>query len=123
LPDPICHASMLRLSWPEEGQPGALLFCNCANADEGAAKKKAKGLIRYNWSDDARKDLTVRVSLDEGNSFSRGTRIAKKGGYSDMAATADARTVVAVFETGWDDDSCIFPRQLAYAALDRETIA
>ena len=75
LPDPICHASLQRLGPAEELGFDGILFSNCANADEGIAEKKARGLCKYNWSDDARKNLTVRFSRDGGRHFSAGILI------------------------------------------------
>lgn len=110
LPDPICHASF---QWAQEG----ILFCNCANADEGALEKKRHGLIQYNWSDDARKNLTLRLSRDNANTFGDGICIAKKGGYSDIAVSADGQTVCCIYETGWGDENCIFPREIGFARI------
>lgn len=105
LPDPICHASMLNTE-------GGLLFCNCANADPDWKRKYEAGEIRYLWSDDARKNLTLRISADEGRHFSEGLRVAEKGGYSDLACVGGI--VTGVCETGWNlRETCIFPRQLA----------
>jgi sialidase-1 len=120
LPDPICHASLLRLG----GELGSerMLLCNCANPDEGAAERKASGLARYAWSDDARKRLTVRLSQDGGRSFREQAVIADKGGYSDMAVCGDGRSIVCVYETGWQD-SCIFPKQLGVALVDTHRLS
>ena len=117
LPDPICHASLQRLGPAEELGFDGILFSNCANADEGIAEKKARGLCKYNWSDDARKNLTVRFSRDGGRHFSAGILIDEKGGYSDLAVTQN--DVVCIYETGWQAEleTCIFPRQLAVARI------
>ncbi|MCI8453315.1 MAG: exo-alpha-sialidase [Lachnospiraceae bacterium] len=116
LPDPICHASLERLD--EEG----ILFCNCANADEGIEEKVKKGLCRYNWSDDARKNLTLRVSRDGGRHFSSGVCLTYKGGYSDIAA--GEKQIVCIYETGWDEktDTCIFPRQLGITLVELKAL-
>lgn len=114
LPDPICHASMFECA-------RGLLFMNCANADPDWKRKYDAGEIRYIWSDDARKNLTLRASTDGGAHFGSGVRIAEKGGYSDMAC-ADGY-VVCVYETGWNlEDSCIFPHQIGVARLPLELV-
>lgn len=119
LPDPICHAALQRLGPAETLGFDGILFSNCANADEGVAEKKAKGLCKYNWSDDARKNLTVRLSKDGGRHFSPGIVIDEKGGYSDLAVTQD--NVVCIYETGWqaEPETCIFPRQIAVARISK----
>ena len=108
---------MQRLGPAEELGFDGILFSNCANADEGIAEKKARGLCKYNWSDDARKNLTVRFSRDGGRHFSAGILIDEKGGYSDLAVTQN--DVVCIYETGWQAEleTCIFPRQLAVARI------
>ena len=117
LPDPICHAALIR-----DEKTNTLYFANCANADEGVEQKAAKGLCKYAWSNDARKNLTIRSSHDDGAHFTAGTIIADKGGYCDMAVTeAD---IVAVYETGWDEepDTCVFPKQLAAVRIAKGEI-
>jgi len=104
LPDPICHASML-------GIGKDILFVNCANADPEWRRKHEAGEIRYLWSNDARKNLTLRISRDAGAHFSGGVCIAEKGGYCDIARTGDR--VVCLYETGWNEqETCIFPHEL-----------
>lgn len=117
LPDPVCHASFERLGWEETVGFDGILFCNCANGDEGVEEKIRKGLCRYNWSDDARKDLTLKLSRDGGATYTEQVYLANKGGYSDLAAME--KQVVCVYETGWDEktESCIFPRQIGIALV------
>ena len=113
LPDPICHASMLAI-----GEEGArrILFCNCANADPDWKQKHEAGQSRYLWSDDARKQLTLRFSDDDGGHFSRGAQLAEKGGYSDLAY-ADG-TVVCIYETSWNlEETCVVPHDLGISRI------
>lgn len=49
LPDPICQASLRRLSWPKDGRPGVLLFANPAGGK--------------------RERLTLRASFDDGQTW------------------------------------------------------
>ncbi len=117
LPDPICHASMERLETNSGNGDGDILFCNCDNPDEGVAEKIKRGECRYNWSDDARKNLTLRISHDGGEHFSQGLLLAEKGGYSDIAASDGE--IICVYETGWDKntETCIFPRQIGISVV------
>ena len=45
--------------------------------------------------------------------------IDEKGGYSDLAVTQN--DVVCIYETGWQAEleTCIFPRQLAVARIEK----
>lgn len=115
LPDPICHAAMLRCN-------DKLYFANCANADPEWKQKYEAGEIRYMWSNDARKNLTLRVSNDNGAHFSDGVCFAEKGGYCDIAVTDDA--VVCFYETGWNEqETCIFPHELHVAIVPLPLLA
>ena len=118
LPDPVCHASLLRLGWENETGFDGVLFCNCANADEGVEENIKSGLCRYNWSDDARKNLTLRLSRDGGQNFSDKLLLAEKGGYSDLAVSR--KKIVCIYETGWEEktETCIFPRQIAVSLVN-----
>lgn len=114
LPDPICHASLL-------GTDHGLLFCNCANADPEWKANHEAGKSRYIWSNDARKDLTIRISKDSGTVFSNGILIDAKGGYNDLAYTNG--TVVCIYETDWNiEESCVFPHALKTAKFRIEDI-
>lgn len=109
LPDPICHAALLNT-------PYGLLFSNCANSDPGWKAGYERREFRYPWSNDARKNLTVRLSADGGKSFSRRLTIAEKGGYSDLACAGDQ--IICIYETGWNAcETCIFPHQIGVAAF------
>lgn len=118
LPDPICHASLKRLGFKETIGFDGILFCNCDNGDEGIDEKIKRGLCRFNWSDDARKNLTLRLSKDGGKTFAEKVFLAEKGGYSDLAVTGNR--IVCIYETGWDEkaETCIFPRQMGISLVD-----
>lgn len=115
LPDPICHASLERAE-------GEIFFCNCANADEGVEEKIKNGQCKYNWSNDARKNLMLRVSRDEGEHFSKGILLEEKGGYSDLAVLENE--IICVYETGWreEPETCIFPRQIGVSIVGRDRL-
>ena len=91
LPDPICFASLLRLSTEKTGGRNRLLFSNPEN------------LTRADGKDSRSKDrrnLTVHLSYDEGSSWTaKRTLESASSGYSDMAALKDG-TVLCLYETG-----------------------
>ncbi len=68
LVEPICQASITRLRWPEGSEPGILLFSNPA-------------------SQKTRENMTVRISRDEGQTWSI-LRVLHEGpsAYSSLAA-------------------------------------
>lgn len=78
LPDPVCMASLLSLGG------GRLLFVNPVNETTRE-----------------RKNLTLRVSRDDGQTWPD-ARVIEPGtaGYSDLAATRDGRTVFCFYERG-----------------------
>ena len=59
LPDPICGGALLTLA------DGRLTFVNCACGDEEALERQRRGEA-VRWSLNARRDLTLRVSGDDG---------------------------------------------------------
>jgi sialidase-1 len=48
--------------------------------------------------------------------------IEKQGGYSDLAVSADQRTVFCFFESGWIDGDCIYNESLALARIAVEEL-
>lgn len=83
LVDPICMASICRLTKQPAGDRNRLLFSNPANL-EVAKGKAAPGTHRE------RKNLTVRLSYDEGETWAA-QRALEPGpsGYSDLAVGPD----------------------------------
>jgi len=83
--EPICMASMLRLS----GKPGQLLF---VNPDSSADKKAGWAFPRRN--------LTARLSRDDGQTWPV-ARVLDPGpaGYSDLAELPDG-TILCFYEAG-----------------------
>lgn len=79
--EPICCASLIRLSGENEGEDSKILFCNPANPEPNPNKKRKKR---------ERKRLTVRMSCDETRSWPY-SRVIEEGDaeYSDMAVGAD----------------------------------
>jgi sialidase-1 len=80
LVDPICQASLRRLTWPARGKPGVLLFSNAASTK--------------------RERMTVRASLDDGATWPVARLISPlPGAYSCLAALPDGR-IGLLYETG-----------------------
>lgn len=120
LPDPICFGSMLRIGWPEELGMDAVLLSNCAWEDAEGVAKLQQGLLKYNWSDDARRNLTVRLSLDGGYNWKYSGLIEEKAGYSDVAVSRDKKTLLCLYEKDWINDNCIFPQKIGLARFNME---
>ncbi|MCX6361980.1 MAG: sialidase family protein [Armatimonadetes bacterium] len=80
LVDPICQASLRRLTWPAHGKPGVLLFSNAAST--------------------RRERMTVRASLDDGATWPVARLISPlPAAYSCLAALPDGR-IGLLYETG-----------------------
>lgn len=115
LPDPVCAASLLGL--PD----GRMLFSNCAYGDEPALERIRAG-EEVQWSRDARRNLTVRISEDDGATWSTGILLAEKGGYSDLALSSDGKTVFCFYERGWIGGNCIFNQNLSLTAFPLSSV-
>lgn len=85
LPDPGCQASILRFPNREPGGRGLLLFSNPPHPGPF----------------EARNNLTVRLSEDDGQSWKVSREVhSGPGAYSSMAVLADESTIGLLFETG-----------------------
>lgn len=81
LVEPTCQASLRRYSWPADGKPGLLLFSNPASPAR-------------------RENLTVRLSRDEGKTWTDAwTLHVGPSAYSCLAVLADGR-VACLYEAG-----------------------
>jgi sialidase-1 len=91
LPDPICFASIVRLSTKKNGGRNRLLFSNPDNLTRADGKA--------NTSKD-RRNLTVSLSYDEGQSWPL-KKVLQPGsaGYSDLAVSPDG-TIWDLYEAG-----------------------
>jgi len=79
LPDPSCHGSLLRYSWPKDGKPGIILHAN-----PGTTRGRCYG--------------TIRGSYDEGKTWPYEQVVYEGGyGYSDITKMPDGR-VACIFE-------------------------
>lgn len=78
--EPVCQGSILRYSWPENGTPSRILFCNPASTK--------------------RENLTIRVSYDEGATWAASKVIhAGPSAYSCLAVLPD-KSIACLFECG-----------------------
>lgn len=105
LPDPICSGALLTL------YDGRMAFVNCAYGDEPALELQALG-EKIRWSNDARQRLTLRVSNNDGASWSNGILLEQEAGASDLAQSLDGQTIYCFHEQGWQDGNCIFNKAL-----------
>jgi sialidase-1 len=89
LSDPICMASMTRLSGGDKGVKSRILF---VNPDSAHGEEKTK------WGGRERKNVTVRLSYDDRRTWPV-AKVIEPGpsGYSDVAVGADG-TVYLLFE-------------------------
>ena len=85
LPDPACNGSIIRYTSIKDGyQKNRLLFCN-ANSPKG------------------RKNLTVRISYDEGKTWSKGKVIDPgPSAYSSLTVCKDG-TIAVLYEPGYKE--------------------
>lgn len=94
--EPVCMASLIRHSWPTDGEPGRIIFANPDTLD-----KEMRRVIDPNPEKKAhcdRKNLTVRLSEDDCQSWSH-SRVLEPGpaGYSDLAVLPDG-TILCLYE-------------------------
>jgi sialidase-1 len=90
--EPICMASMVRLSQKPTDDRNRILFCN-----PGPTENEEPVL---QWGARDRVNVTVRLSYDEGESWPIDRRIADgPSGYSDLAVAPDG-TILCLFERG-----------------------
>lgn len=114
LEEPICMASLLRLSAGKKSDKSRLLFCNPANLHRAAGEPSpGKGRDRNN--------LTLRLSYDAGKSWPQKKSLEPGfSGYSDLAELPDGR-IVCFYERGSNDGkSSTRTALLTVAVLDLE---
>jgi sialidase-1 len=102
LVEPICQAALVRASWEGNGQPSLLLFSNPA-------------------SKDGRVNMTVRLSLDEGQTWAA-SRVLHAGpsAYSALAVMSNGE-VGCLYEAGKDHpyETIVFAR-FPFSALEKQ---
>jgi sialidase-1 len=117
LKEPICMASLCRLSAKGKEDRDRLLFANPDNLLRGG-KEGAAGTMRD------RKNLTVKLSYDEGKTWPV-TRVLEPGtsGYSDLAVGPDG-TIYCLYERGSTDGKDHFAtRTLTLAKFNLEWLS
>lgn len=120
LPDPICHASLLRLVGGGNAGGDAVLFSNCAFDGGTNLRKKLwrDGKTEYYWGSQARIDLTVRKSDDDCATWTHSRLLEPYAGYSDLAASPDGKTIYCLYERDWVDNVCSNTKHMTVAVFD-----
>jgi sialidase-1 len=110
LPDPICFASLVRLSTQKTGGRNRILFSNPNNL----TRADGRDVVSKD-----RKNLTVYLSYDEGDHWPvKRTLEEGSSGYSDLTVLPDG-TILCLYETGGGPGS--FPnRKLVLARFNLE---
>ena len=95
LREPVCMASLIRLNWPTEQEPGRILFANPDNLEK----------TMTTWAYD-RKRLAVKMSLDDCRTWPV-SRVLEEGpaGYSDLAILPDG-SILCFYECGIVEHMC-----------------
>lgn len=114
--EPICMASIVRVSTAENGGRNRLLFANPDNLE------RADGKATIGKSRD-RVNLTLRLSYDEGQTWPV-RRVLEKGrsAYSDMAVGADG-TIFCLYESGTTDGDMYRTGYLRLARFNLEWLS
>ena len=107
--EPICMASILRISEPKSGGKNRILFANPNNLTRKDGKEKPE------MSRD-RINVSVKLTYDEGKTWPV-TKLLEDGfsGYSDMAITPDG-TILCFYERGSTDGKNIYKTGLLTVA-------
>jgi sialidase-1 len=112
LVEPICMASMVRLSSRPEDARNRILFANPDNLERADGKAKPGG------SRD-RKNLTIKLSEDEGRTWPVSKTLeAGYSAYSDLAVGPDG-TIYCLYERGRNAAGNQRPTNYAYLTLAR----
>lgn len=105
LPEPVCMGSIVRYAGPPRDGKRPILF---ANPDNPESRE--------------RKNLTVRLSWDEGATWTSGRALEPgPSGYSDLACGADG-TIHCFYERGSLDGSQFKTRSLCLASFDLDWV-
>lgn len=111
LPDPICFGSICKLHSPELTENGGdgLLFINCANSP-----------CKENFYSRERKNLTLRLSTDNGKTWRASRLLEKRSGYADVVASNDGKWIYCFYEHDVDSEIYSEPRHLTFVRLNLE---
>jgi sialidase-1 len=110
--EPICMASLVRLSDGATGDRDRILFANPHNLDRADGKAKPGG------SRD-RRNLSIKLSYDEGETWPVNQALEPGySAYSDMAVGPDG-TIYCFYERGRNDTRNTKPTNYSYLTLAR----
>lgn len=112
LPDPVCSGALLSLG------EGKMAFVNCAYGDEPALERQRRG-ENVRWSLDARQNLTLRLSEDDGKTWSAGLTLEREAGASDLGKDPSGSVIYCFYEQGWEDGNCVFNQRLVFGLVPR----
>ena len=114
LPDPICFASIVRLSTRKTGGKNRLLFSN----PENLTRADGRDVVSKD-----RKNLTIHLSYDEGKSWPV-RRVLEAGisGYSDLAVLPEG-TILCLYESGTAQPAGFPNRLLVLARFNLEWLS
>ncbi|MGH7488955.1 MAG: exo-alpha-sialidase, partial [bacterium] len=108
--DPICMASLIRVSERPKQKKNRILF---ANPDSHANPE----VVSSKNGNRARENLTLRLSYDEGKTWPVARPLEPgRSGYSDLAVGADG-TIYCLYERGAASNGSFVNNNLAFARL------
>jgi sialidase-1 len=114
LPEPICEASLARLSLSPPSDRNRLLFANPDSLEPIPGRPARPGSGRL------RKDVSVRLSYDEGRTWPLVKRLeGGLSGYSDLAVAPDG-TIFCLYEAASTDTSHFRTGRLVLARFNLE---
>ncbi|WP_127579704.1 sialidase family protein [Paenibacillus koleovorans] len=119
LPDPICEGSILRIAFSETRGFSGILFSNCAFDGEGDIEWRTfSDGTRFKWGNQSRRNLTIRLSLDEGKTWNYSSLLELEAGYSDLAISNDGQTIFCLYERDWMERQCAFTKHMTIARFN-----
>ena len=71
------------------------------------------------WSLDARQNLTLRLSEDDGKTWSAGLTLEREAGASDLGKDPSGSVIYCFYEQGWEDGNCVFNQRLVFGLVPR----
>lgn len=114
--EPICHASMLRMSMEPYQSKNRILFCNPDSRNTNWSEKRGTTLIA--GAKRQRSNLTIRMSYDEALTFPISKVIdSDYSGYSDLSVTNEG-IILCLYESGLIKNSKFVPEHITLSAFD-----
>jgi sialidase-1 len=111
--DPVCMASLIRLSEKPKQKKNRILF---ANPDSSALR----GDVQSKYRMKQRENLTIRLSYDEGKSWPVSKSLEPgRSGYSDLAVGPDG-AIYCLYERGIADGGKFVNKNLGFARVTLE---